>query len=78
MKQANIDEYKSVTVYNATYGGCADTYAVPMKEGIVMTTGAMATFAPIGTTVNIISFALSRKKLDLLITYTNGKNVILK
>ena len=78
LKQANIDEYKSVTVYNATYGGFADTYAVPMKEWIVMTTGAMATFAPIGTTVNIISFALSRKKLDLLITYTNGKNVILK
>ena len=69
---------KFVTVYNATYGGFADTYAVPMKEWIVMTTGAMATFAPIGTTVNIISFALSRKKLDLLITYTNGKNVILK
>lgn len=78
LKQANIDEYKSVTVYNATYGGFAETYAVPMKEGVVMTTGAMATFAPIGTTVNIISFALSRKKLDLLITYTNGKNVILK
>ena len=45
LNAANISQYKSVSVYNATSGGRAETYAVSMPEGIVMTTGAMASFA---------------------------------
>lgn len=40
MDKIGISQYKSVSVYNMTYGGVADTYAVPMPEGVVMTTGA--------------------------------------
>ena len=42
MTKASVEKYQSVSVYNSSKGGVADTYAVPMPPKIVMTTGAMA------------------------------------
>lgn len=72
MESALINEYKSVSVYNISVGGMADTYAVPMPEGTVMTTGAMASFAKIGESVNIVSFILSKKTPGCQIVSTDG------
>lgn len=72
---ANLQEYKSVSVYNATQGGVADTYAVPMPEGIVMTTGAMASFATIDNEVNVVSYVLSEKKVKQSIVVTDGTKI---
>ena len=75
MKEAGLYEYKSVSVYNATLGGVADTYSVPMPEGVVMTTGAMASFANIGNNVNIVGFVLSENPVSkkIVITKDNKK-----
>ena len=62
MDKIGISQYKSVSVYNMTYGGVADTYAVPMPEGVVMTTGAMASFANIGEKVSVASYIMSKEK----------------
>ena len=48
-----------------TYGGIADTYAVPMPEGVVMTTGAMASFANIGEKVSVASYIMSKEKIKI-------------
>jgi aspartate 1-decarboxylase len=62
MQQVSLHKYQSVSVYNASLGGVADTYAVPMPDGVVMTTGAMAKFAQIGEKVNVASFTFSEEK----------------
>jgi len=72
MKSANIERYKSVSVYNNTLGGIADTYAVPMPEGVVMTTGAMASFADIGNSVNIVSYVLDKVQPCVKWIHTDG------
>ena len=72
MDIAHVRKYKSVSVYNVDNGGVADTYAVPMPEGIVMTTGAMASFAPLGSIVNIVSYILSDNSNDILVNKTDG------
>lgn len=76
MNAAGLKQYKSVTVYNQSVGGAADTYAVPMPEGTVMTTGAMASFAKLGETVNIISYVISTEPLAGKIVLTDGVTVI--
>lgn len=76
MVGANIQKYKSVTVYNQSQGGAADTYAVPMPEGVVMTTGAMASFAKIGESVNIVSYVISSTPIERTIIFTNGEKII--
>ena len=76
LNAANISQYKSVSVYNATSGGRAETYAVSMPEGIVMTTGAMASFAKLGEVVNIATFDISSGIVVPTICYTDGSCVI--
>lgn len=75
MEKAGLYEYKSVSVYNATVGGIADTYSVPMPENVVMTTGAMASFAKIGEEVNVVGFVLSETPVSQKIAYTDGSKV---
>lgn len=75
MEAANLKEYKSVSVYNSSLGGVADTYSVPMPKGVVMTTGAMASFAKIGDTVNVVGYVLSEKKVKSTIAYTDGSDL---
>ena len=53
---SGMKRYQWVHVMNATLGGVAETYVVPTKKGIVMTTGAMARFAPIGSRANVACF----------------------
>jgi len=72
MNAANLNRYQSVSVYNRTKGGIADTYAVPMPAGVIMTTGAMATFAGIGEAVNIASYKISTDKISPEIIFTDG------
>jgi len=48
MDRVGMSRHTMVTVFNASAGGCTETYAVPMPPGVVMTTGAMAGFAPVG------------------------------
>lgn len=76
LHKANVKQYKSVCVYNSSIGGEADTYAVEMPEGIVMTTGAMASFASIGNYVNIAAFVISDKVLNPTICITDGIEVV--
>lgn len=76
LNAANISQYKSVSVYNATSGGRAETYAVSMPEGIVMTTGAMASFAKLGEVVNVATFDISSGIVAPTICYTDGSCVI--
>lgn len=64
MEKVNMTQYKSVSVYNSTKGGVADTYAVPMPEGVVMTTGAMASFAQIGEKVSVASYIMSKDEVE--------------
>jgi len=56
MEAAGLTRYQGVHVFNASIGGASETYAVPMPPGVVMTTGAMANFAPIGTLTHVSSF----------------------
>jgi len=59
MQAAHLTRYQSVYVYNADRGGVAETYVVPTRDQ-VMTTGAMAGFAPQGTTTSIAAFETAR------------------
>jgi aspartate 1-decarboxylase len=77
MNKANIKKYQSVCVYNSSLGGVADTYAVPMPPKIVMTTGAMASFAVIGNIVNVATYIISNESRAPKIITTNG-NTFLK
>jgi aspartate 1-decarboxylase len=75
MKAAKIDTYRSVSVLNVTSGGVADTYAVPMPEGVVMTTGAMASFAKLGENVNVASYSIRDTAPRLITVETDGARV---
>lgn len=75
MEKAGLYEYKSVSVYNSSLGGVADTYSVPMPEGVVMTTGAMASFAKIGDIVNVVGFVLSEKTIEQNIVFTKENSI---
>ncbi|WP_409471659.1 aspartate 1-decarboxylase [Streptomyces sp. HC307] len=76
MDQVGMTRHNMVTVYNSSSGGCTDTYAVPMPPGVVMTTGAMAGFAPIGTRVHVASFALGDRSLTASVLDTDGNAAI--
>ena len=58
-----MTRHAMVTVFNASASGCTDTYAMPMAPRVVMTTGAMASFAPLGTTVHVLPSALRSTRL---------------
>ncbi len=75
MAKASIEKYQSVSVYNSSKGGVADTYAVPMPPKIVMTTGAMARFARKGNMVNVAAYGLGVKILKPSIIYTDGSDI---
>lgn len=75
LSDADISQYSSVSVYNASVGGVADTYAVAMPEGIVMTTGAMESFATIGHRVNVATFVLAEHTVTPRFCYTDGTSV---
>lgn len=72
MDEVGMTRHTMVTVFNASAGGCTDTYAVPMPRGVVMTTGAMATFAPLGSRVHVASYALGDRTLAASILDTDG------
>lgn len=72
---ANVAQYSSVSVYNATVGGVAETYAVATPEGVVMTTGAMESFAKLGDLVNVATFELSSHMISPRFCYTDGAAV---
>jgi len=76
MEAVNLNRYQSVSVYNKTKGGVADTYAVPMPAGVIMTTGAMATFAGIGDAVNIASYRITSRIATTQIVFTDGTKLI--
>lgn len=59
LDRVGLTRHRMVTVYNVASGSAARTYAVPVREGLVQTTGGMAGFAPEGSTVNVAHFALS-------------------
>lgn len=59
LTMAEITPRQSVFVYNVDQGGFAETYAVPIEEKTVMTTGAMANFAPQGTQTNLAIYCIT-------------------
>lgn len=67
-----IRQYQSVSVYNTSVGGVADTYAVAMPEGTIMTTGAMASFAKLNDYVNVAAFDVTDCVIKPRICYTDG------
>ena len=76
MSDANLKKYQHVIVYNATLGGQAETYSVPMPDDVVMTTGAMAKFAKIGDVVNVSSYIETKSFCLPNIVITDGlKNI---
>jgi len=78
MTKASVEKYQSVSVYNSSKGGVADTYAVPMPPKIVMTTGAMAQFAKKGEIVNVATYVIGIKDVIPVIISTNGSEAIKK
>jgi len=72
MEKAEIQKFQSVTVYNFSKGGAADTYAVPMPPGVVMTTGAMARLAKVGETVSVATYTIGDKFISPKIVFTDG------
>jgi len=76
MNTARLNRYQSVSVYNKSKGGVADTYAVPMPPGVVMTTGAMATFAKIDESVNIAGYIITTDSIDSKIVFTDGTQLV--
>jgi aspartate 1-decarboxylase len=76
MNACDLKQYQHVLVYNATLGGAADTYSVPMPEGIIMTTGAMAKFAKLGEVVNVSSFIETAENVNPKIVLTDGTNIL--
>jgi aspartate 1-decarboxylase len=79
MDAGKIRRFESVSVFNRQTGGVADTYAVPMPPGVVMTTGAMARFAPVGHRVNVATYGLSDGEVKPNILFVaNNKPVISK
>lgn len=78
MTKASVEKYQSVSVYNSSKGGVADTYAVPMPPKVVMTTGAMAQFAKKGEIVNVATYVIGTKGVAPVIISTNGSEAIKK
>jgi len=78
MAKANVEKYQSVSVYNSSKGGVADTYAVPMPPKVVMTTGAMAQFAKKGEMVNVATYVIGTKGVVPVMISTNGSEAIKK
>jgi len=78
MTKASVEKYQSVSVYNSSKGGVADTYAVPMPPKVVMTTGAMAQFAKRGEIVNVATYVIGAKGVAPVIISTNGLEAIKK
>ena len=78
MTKASVEKYQSVSVYNSSKGGVADTYAVPMPPKVVMTTGAMAQFAKKGEIVNVATYIIGIKGVAPVIISTNGSEAIKK
>lgn len=76
MTKANVKRYQSVSVYNSSRGGVADTYAVPMPPKIVMTTGAMAKFAKVGEIVNVATYIIGTKRIAPIVVLTNGSEFV--
>jgi aspartate 1-decarboxylase len=76
MTKANVEKYQSVSVYNFSRGGIADTYVVPMPSKVVMTTGAMASFAKKGEIVNVATYIVGTKRIVPVIIFTNGSEVV--
>lgn len=76
MTKANIERYQSVSVYNSSKGGVADTYVVPTPPKIVMTTGAMAKFAKKGEIVNVATYIIGIKSTPPIIVLTNGSEFV--
>ncbi len=78
MDKSYIQKYQSVSVYNSSRGGVADTYAVPMPPKVVMTTGAMARFAKKGEVVNLATYIIGIKNITPTISFTNGSEFLRK
>gem|GEM_PF-712515 len=78
MTKVSVEKYQSVSVYNSSKGGVADTYAVPMPPKVVMTTGAMAQFAKKGEIVNVATYVIGTKGVAPVIISTNGSEAIKK
>jgi aspartate 1-decarboxylase len=76
MDRASVEKYQSVSVYNFSKGGVADTYAVPMPPNVVMTTGAMASFAKKGEIVNVAGYSIGTKVIDPVVVYTDGSDIL--
>ena len=76
MSKACVEKYQSVSVYNSSRGGVADTYAVPMPPKVVMTTGAMASFAKKGEIVNVATYVVGIKRIAPVIISTNGSEAV--
>lgn len=75
LEAAGLTRHQCVHVANVDLGGVAITYAVPMAPGIVMTTGAMASFAPVGTVVAVMSFAFGDISAKPVLVRTDGDSV---
>lgn len=78
MTKACVEKYQSVSVYNSSKGGIADTYVVPMPPKVVMTTGAMAHFARKGEIVNVATYIIGTKRTIPVIISTNGSEAVKK
>ena len=78
MTKASVEKYQSVSVYNSSKGGVADTYAIPMPPKVVMTTGAMAQFAKKGEIVNVATYIIGTKSVIPVIISTDGSEAIKK
>jgi aspartate 1-decarboxylase len=77
LEAANLKQYQAVTVFNSSRGGFADTYAVYTEPKVVMTTGAMSSFATMNEIVNVAAYCLRTKTKETIhIAYTNGCELI--
>lgn len=77
LEAANLKQYQAVTVFNSARGGFADTYAVCTEPKVVMTTGAMSSFATIDDTVNVAAFCLRTQPIETPhAAFTNGCELI--
>ena len=77
LEAAKLKQYQAVTVFNSSRGGFADTYAVSTDPKVVMTTGAMSSFAALNEIVNVAAFCISNHAgEEATTTYTNGCELI--
>lgn len=76
LTKASVEKYQSVSVYNSSRGGVADTYAVSMPPRVVMTTGAMARFAKMGEIVHVATYNIGTKGPTPIVVLTNGSEFV--